>query len=169
MAWKKRSNRLPPFVPLTWELLNSKAYRDLPASAGKALPFFIGKVKTRYNDPQRYSIEFELSYTEAQRYGFAVATHHRTIRELMAKGFIDPADKGGLRGLGCSSNRFTLSSRWKDYGNPGFVIVEWRRFEPRYRSKATSKKKNDSIKNEKNTAVQAANFSNNDAVSANLS
>lgn len=131
MGTKKRTgNRLPPFVALTWEILNSKAYKDLPASAGKALPYFLGKVQTSFNDPQRYDIEFSFSYTEATRYGFATTTHHRTICELVGKGFIDPHDKGGLRSNGKSLNLFTLSRRWEQYGKAGFKEMEWETFLP---------------------------------------
>ena len=34
----------------------------------------------------------------------------------MRKGFIDPVDKGGLRGAGLSCNIFRMSDRWKHYG-----------------------------------------------------
>ncbi|MCL4492491.1 MAG: hypothetical protein M1510_11465 [Nitrospirae bacterium] len=132
MRTKRRTgNRLPPFVALTWEMLNSKAYKALPASAGKALPYFLGKVKTTYNDPQKYDMEFSFSYTEAKKYGFATTTHHRTICELMKKGFIDPFDKGGKRSDHKSYNLFTLSRRWEDYGKPGFKEMEWATFQPR--------------------------------------
>src|SRR3989304_8532622 len=108
-ARSKRKNKLPPFVPLTWEMLNSEAYKILPHSAAKSLPYFLGKVKTAYNDPQRYLIEFHFSYTEAGKYGFAVSTHHRIISELIEKGFVDPVDKGGLRSGGLSYSLFKLS------------------------------------------------------------
>lgn len=140
MGWRygkqggQNSNRLPPFVPLTWTMLNSKAYKELPYSAGKALPYFLGKVQTPYNDPQKYSIEFPFSYTEARRYGFANATHHRIISVLIAKGFIDPVAKGGLRGGGLSCSRFKLSERWKKYGTPDFKSAEeWRNVFPNFK------------------------------------
>ena len=76
---KKLNDRLPPFVALTWGILNSKAYKDLTPSAAKELPYFLGKVKLPFNNTQRYLVKFDLSYTEAKRYGFATTTHHRTI------------------------------------------------------------------------------------------
>lgn len=112
MAKKKSGNRLPPFVALTWEMLNSRAYKELPASSAKALPYFLGKVKTGYNDPQRYSIEFPLCYKEAASYGFAAATFSKAIQRLVAHGFINPIDKGGLRSEGGKAlNLFSLSLR----------------------------------------------------------
>ena len=129
-GYKKRiSNKLPPFVPLTWEILNSKAYMGLKYSTAKALPYFLGKVKVPYSDPQKYVIEFSFSYTEARKYRFAIGTHHRVISELMEKGFIDPVSKGGLRGGGLSSSLFRLSKRWAAYGTPNFKKVKpWGQF-----------------------------------------
>lgn len=131
MRKKRRGNRLPPFVAMTWEMLNSQAYKDLPASAGKELPYFLGKVKTAYDDPQKYLIEFSFSYREALRYGFATTTHHRTICELIAKGFIDPCDKGGLKSDGKGYNLFKLSRRWGKYATKEFQEIKWQTFLPR--------------------------------------
>ena len=125
------SNRLPPFVALPWKILNSRAYKELRPSAGKALPYFLGKVKVPYNNPQKNRIEFDFSYTEAKKYGFAYGTHHRTICGLVEKGFIDPVDKGGLRGCGRSYNLFRLSERWTQYGTKNFIEKDWRSFFPK--------------------------------------
>ena len=125
----KNRNKLPPFVPLTWEMLNSKAYIGLKYSTAKALPYFLGKVKVPYSDPQKHLIEFSFSYAEALKYRFAIGTHHRVISELMEKGFIDPVSKGGLRGGGLSSSLFRLSERWKTYGTPNFKKAKpWEQF-----------------------------------------
>lgn len=160
----KKKDRLPPFVPLTWEMLNSKAYKDLTPSAAKVLPYFLGKLKFGYNDTQRYKEEFQLSYSEAKRYGFATATHHRNISQLIAKGFIDPVDKGGLRGLSRSYSLFTLSCRWKDYGMPGFEKISWSCFQPRDRSRATAKMKTDNSNNGNGEQFLSQNISRNEAV-----
>lgn len=149
---RKQGNKLPPFVPLTWQMLNSKAYQELPYSAGKSLPYFLGKVKVPYRDPQRHSTVFAFSYTEAKRYGFACGTHHRVIRELMGKGFIDPVDKGGLRGGGLSNSLFKLSTRWQKYGTKDFDEIEdWRQFFPKFKNqKQPQKWKHTTAKTEKN-------------------
>jgi hypothetical protein len=163
------SNKLPPFVALTWEILNSKAYKALPASAAKILPYFLGKPKFNYNDPQRYREEFHFSYSEANKYGFAGGTHHRSIVKLIEKGFIDPVDKGGLRGLGRSYSLFTLSWRWKKYGIPGFEKIDWCCFEPRYKSKAKAKMKTCNSKIGERERITGEDISENDVVVANLS
>lgn len=167
MSPRKSSNKLPPFVALTWEILNSKAYKDLSPSAAKVLPYFLGKPKFNYNDPQRYREEFSLSYREANKYGFAIGTHHRNLTVLIEKGFIDPVDKGGLRGLGRSCSLFTLSWRWKEYGRPGFEKIQWRQFLPRYKSKSKAKMETYSSKNGNNEGEKNVNFSKYDVVGTN--
>lgn len=131
MGRRKNANKLPPFIPMVWEMLNSRAYKDLPPSAAKALPFFLGKIKVGFRDTQRYQIEFCFSYGEAERFGFAPATFSKIIKALISFGFIDPVDKGGLRGLGRSFNFFKLSERWEKYGNSDFEELSWRCFLPR--------------------------------------
>ncbi len=127
----KKKNRLPPFVPLLYKMLNHKAYIELSASAAKALPYFLCKIKNSdYRDRGRYLQPFELSYTEAKRYGFHRKTFARVIRELVRKGFIDPFQRGGLKSGGFGYNKFTLSERWQDYGTPDFRKKEWDQFPP---------------------------------------
>ncbi len=136
---KKKKYRTAPFVALTWELLNSKAYINLPASAAKALPLFLGKVKLPFNNPARYEIEFSFSYSEGERLGFSKSTFSSVIKNLVDYGFIDPADKGGLRSDGKSFNKYRLSSRWIKYGTSDFVIVKWISFQPRVKTITTPK------------------------------
>lgn len=130
---ERKSGRLPPFVPLTWGLLKSQAYKNLPASAAKALPYFLGKVKRSYDDPERYSDTFHFPYGEGMRLGFAFATFSKVIQDLVHLGFVDPVDKGGLRGDRKSYNVFRLSRRWEAYGSPNFEPLDWRCFIPKPR------------------------------------
>jgi hypothetical protein len=133
----KKKNSLPPFVALLWEMLNSRAYKELNSSAAKALPYFLGKFRGAYRDPQRYKFVFPFSYSEAEWLGFASSTFSRVIQELVRKGFIDPVDKGGLRSDGKSYNLFSLSERWKEYRTARFEDADWKCFKPRTRLKAT--------------------------------
>jgi hypothetical protein len=135
----KRSGKTLKFVMLDWKLLNSNAFKALPHSAGKALPLFLGKVKLPPDHPEKYSATFSYTYSEAQKDGFANTTHFNNIRELIAKGFIDPVDKGGLRGCGRANNVFRLSERWEKYGQPDFKHLDWRTFKPRMKQKSTPK------------------------------
>ena len=128
----KRRNRSgfknTPFVALTWELLNSKAYKQLPSSAAKILPHFLGKAKIDFRDPARYETQFTFPYSEAHRYGFAKSTFSKALRDLMRFGFIDPVSKGGLRGTGLTSSMFKLSKRWADYDTTRFREIKWECF-----------------------------------------
>jgi len=129
MPTRKFSNKLPPFVPLTWDMLNHKAYKDLPASAAKALPYFLGKIQgIPFKDPARYHKEFYLPFSEASRLGFSRATFSKIISVLVRFGWIDPVHKGGLRGTGLGRNTFRLSTRWEAYGKHSFQAFEWREF-----------------------------------------
>jgi hypothetical protein len=131
MSLAKRANnktKFPNSVILLWEMVVHKAYLDLPPSACKELPFFIKKVKRRLDAPERYLDEFTFSYREANRYGFATTTHHRTICALIEKGILDPCAKGGLKSDRRSYNRFRLSQRWLKYGTPEFVRYTWEHF-----------------------------------------
>jgi len=151
----KKYSRMLAFVALPWELLNSKAYISLPPSSGKTLPYFLGKVKLPFNAPERYTIHFTFSYTEARRLGFSNGTHHRNISELMAKGFIDPVCKGGKRGFGLSSSLFKLSERWKKFGMPDFNEIIWSEILPEFRKPKITPKTE--TYNSKNGATNANN------------
>lgn len=128
MARNKHKNVSLPHVQLPWEVLNSKAYMKLKPSAAKALPYFIGKVKLPFNDPAKNHTKFSFTYPEAVRLGFAKSTYFTIIENLIECGFVNPKEKGGLRGNGKSSSIFTLSSRWKDYGTKEFVNASWKEF-----------------------------------------
>lgn len=122
----KKKDRLPPFVALTWKLLNSRAYIKLPPSASKALPYFLGKVKTGFNDPEKYATEFTFSYPEGLRLGFSHTTFAKIIRDLEEYGFINWVVQGGLRGKGKGYNRFKLSRRWEEYTGKQLTEYEQR-------------------------------------------
>lgn len=124
----KRKDQCPPFVMLPWEVLNSPAHKALPFSARSALPYFLGKPKCKLNSLTAFTTVFEFSYSEAQRHGFSRGTWSNVIRNLVAKGFVDPVEKGGLRGEGYSGNLFRLSHRWRDYGTSAFVSRTWEEF-----------------------------------------
>lgn len=132
----KQKLALPPFVPMTWTLLNSKAYKDLTFAARAMLPYFIGKPNINIRSDLYLKTEFSISYREALSYGCSTRTFTRVISDLMRKGFIDPVDKGGLRGWGLSCNVFRMSDRWKQYSTKGFIEIEWHSFLPTCKSKA---------------------------------
>ncbi len=127
--YKNKNNKIiGGFVALTWHMLNSQAYKELPFSAAKALPYFLGKVKVPHRDPKRLNEDFTFSYPEAVRLGFSRRTFSRVISSLIEHGFIDPVEKGGLRGYGCGYNVFKQSFRWKNYGKKDFKEISWKDF-----------------------------------------
>lgn len=123
---KRTSPRLPPFVATPWDVLNAPAYIEMPASAAKALPYFFGRPKVPFTDCQYHKTDFSFSYPEAKELGFASATWFKVLCDLVKFGFIDPISKGGLRGKGKTTSRFSLSSRWKKYGQKDFVAINLR-------------------------------------------
>lgn len=149
MARRKTQDvKLPPFVAMPWEVLNSKVCWTLTHSSRACLPYWMGKPKARFDSPEYYEKEFIFPYPEAQRYGFAKATFAKIIRELVEKGFVDPKDKGGLRGDGKGYNRFVLSRRWKKFNGPDFEGVSWAQFKPRAKQKQVQKRKSTGSKDE---------------------
>jgi hypothetical protein len=128
MARKRTTVKLPPFVALPWMLLNHPAFKKLPPSAAKLLPYFLGKPKLPYNDKDYCSREFSFTYHEGITYGCARKTFSRIIKALIENGFIDPVEKGGLRGDGHSTSKFKLSHRWEAYGTYQFHTVKWEEF-----------------------------------------
>jgi hypothetical protein len=120
---------------MPWGLLNSKAYCALTHSARACLPYWLGKPKARFDSSEYYEKEFVFPYPEAKRYGFAKATFAKIIRELVEKGFVDPKDKGGLRGAGLSYNHFVLSRRWQKFNTHDFENVSWSQFQPRLKQR----------------------------------
>jgi len=109
----RKNGRLPPFVAMTWKLLNSDAYKGLSCPAAKILPYFLGKPKRPLTDPEYYTVEFKFSYPEGVRLGFAKSTFAKCIRELHDRGLIRKVKHGGLRGNGKGYNFFVLSRQWE--------------------------------------------------------
>lgn len=128
MGRKKSGNKLPPFVPMLWNLLHSKAYKALPPTAAKLLPYFLGKVQINPRHPEYYSTTFNFTYSEAENYKCARRTFYGVVSALIEYGFVDPVKRGGLRGMNMSSSIFKLSDRWKEYGNASFVEMRWATF-----------------------------------------
>jgi hypothetical protein len=148
MMSRKKKNKLPPFVALTWALLNSLAYKELRPSAAKMLPYFLGKVKLPQHDPGHLRTTFSFSFREATNLGFAKKTFYEVIKVLMRNGFIDPVKKGGLRSSGQTPSVFRLSDRWLEYGKPNFEKLKWECFGMQQFSYQVQKGKRIGAKNE---------------------
>lgn len=122
----KQRGKHHAFVMLTYELLDSAAFKALPPSAGKLLPYCLRKVKEPYGSPKSYSTDFNFSYTEAAAKGFASDTFSRSLHALIENGFINLIKKGGLRGFKKSNSLYRLSDRWRKYDTPDFVQQDYK-------------------------------------------
>lgn len=121
-------------VLLRLSVLNSEAYKQLPAAASRMLPYFIAKVRVPFWDKEYYCTEFTFSYAEAEKHGCWRRTFSGVVKVLIEHGFIDPVRKPGRRGFtGLGPSLFTLSKRWEIYGTPGFENTEWECFGARTR------------------------------------
>jgi hypothetical protein len=129
---KGKIGRKPRFAAITKEILDSRAYMELPPSAAKALPYFLYKVGAKtlsaLDDPERYRTDVTFTYKEAEALGFRRSTFSNILKNLTGHGFIDPAYKGWLRGSGHTSSRFRLSQRWQHYGTTAFKRVRWEEY-----------------------------------------
>jgi len=118
-----KPDRLPPFVPILIEEIESQAYISLTGNASKAYTLFKkvnGLLKKKQGD--EYSGIFGLTYSEAERYGFARKTFSRAVTELNDKGFINIVEQGGLRGCKRTTSKYELSNRWRDWGK---IVKSW--------------------------------------------
>lgn len=128
----KKPGRGPKFVAIPKEMLYSRAYQDLPASAAKALPYFLWKIgvktKSALDDPTRFITPVDFTYKEAEGLGFRRSTFSNVLKAWVGYGFVDPVSKGGLRGFGHTSSLFRLSQRWIHWGTVAFTHVRWEEF-----------------------------------------
>jgi len=132
-----QKERLPPFVPILHDELESTAYRTLSATAAKLLPYFKRIcVKATRGKPDETTL-FAFTYTEAVKYGFAKRTFSRAVQDLQKHGFIDIAEVGGLRGAGHSCSQYKLSRRWVTFGG-----IEWAKQMEKERKKEALKMAN---------------------------
>lgn len=117
---RKKQNRIQGgFVAITYEMINSKAYRELNGAALKALIICMRKVKT-YDLYDRYKFQFSLTYPEAKKQGLWHSAFNRGMKQLQKVGFIDVVMRGGMRFQGKACSLYRLSRRWKEYKTPNF-------------------------------------------------
>lgn len=116
---QKRNKIQGGFVAITYEMINSEAYRELTCSALKAFVLCLRKVKT--HDPSdRFKYSFSLTYPEAKKQGLWHSAFNRGMRQLQQLGFIVCVMRGGMRFQGKACSLYRLSRRWEDYGTPDF-------------------------------------------------
>lgn len=120
MTRKKDRNRIQGgFVPLTYEMIDSKAFQKLTGSAKMSLFLCMRKVKTNHHI-DRFTFQFSLTYPEAKKHGLWDSAFNRGMKQLQKLGFIECTFKGGMRFQGNACSLYRLSQRWKQYGTTDF-------------------------------------------------
>ena len=118
---KKKKNKIAgPFVALTYEMIDCKAFKELNGAAMHALILCIRKVKT-YNPHDRFSFQFTLTFAEAKKSGLHASAFDRGIKQLHALGFIEIVHRGGMRFQGKACTKYRLSQRYQKYGTAEFI------------------------------------------------
>lgn len=104
-GYKKKQNRLPPFIPIFRDMLKSKAWENLTNASRVAYVHL--KTKCVSSNPGNLT----LSYAEMEKF-MKRDTFSRAIKQLDAMGFIVKTQEGGLFRR---RNFFSLSDEWKNY------------------------------------------------------
>lgn len=111
------------------ELLESRAYYALNRNAIIVFNSFMGKrqiEKVGKRGKERHVIrnngEIIFSYSYAKKtLELSPVQFTRAVDDLIEKGFIDIAEKGGA--LGSTPTKYEISARWKNYGEDNFERV----------------------------------------------
>jgi len=123
--------RLKRDVWVPWELLQSKAFKELSPSAMRVLLRFLQKRKWwKEGKGVRARIVYENSglaftYEEAAWIGIRNTAFFEAVKRLIGVGFVDVEHQGGAYGKDFS--RYAISERWRDYGTENFKKVEKKR------------------------------------------
>jgi len=122
MKEKPSKYRLKRNVLLNWEIMESKAFRELSAADIRVYLRLLQKRKwTKRGRKITYTDEpFGFPYSEAtQALGIGRSTFRRSIRRLHERGFIKVEHQGGSF-EGKDYSRYSLSEDWRRYGTPDF-------------------------------------------------
>jgi len=128
---KKKKFVLRRNVYLSWEILDSGAFKKLSASGIRVLVRFLQKrLWSKVGKGVRSKIVFEngglaFTYAEADSMGIKNTAFFEAINRLIGVGFIDVEHQGGAYGKDYS--RYAISERWRDYGTENFKKVEKKR------------------------------------------
>ncbi len=109
-------NKTGRFVRLSYDMLNSEAWKDLKTIAVKLYVY----LKTKYNGSE-ISIEFECSYSEINnKLRFSDKSIKSAYDDLIAKGFVEVLENNRAR---MKANKYKFSEKWKHYGKPNFEYL----------------------------------------------
>jgi len=136
MRRKKHKYQLRRNVYVQWEMLDSKAFKELNASGIRVLLRFLQKRTWAYIKQGRHqkrvyeNHNLVFTYAEAAAViGIQTTTFYNAIKRLVEVGFVDIEHQGGT--FGHDYSMYALSERWRDYGTERFKIVEKERTLPR--------------------------------------
>ena len=122
MKEKPSKNRLQRNVLLNWEIMESKAFRELSAADLRVYLRLLQKRSWKKHKRKIVFTEepFGFPYSEAtQTLGIGRSTFRRSIRRLHERGFITVEHQGGSF-EGKDYSRYYLSEDWRRHGTPDF-------------------------------------------------
>ena len=135
MKKKKRKFRLKRKAWVTWEMMESGAFRSLNSKAIWVLLRF--KQKQTWSQMKQGGRKVKIyensgltfTYSEANHFGLSDTTFYRSIKTLVQRGFLDVEHRGGTFGHGEIKDytRFKLSERWKAWDTPEFIKRDFER------------------------------------------
>ena len=129
MGRKNNKYRLRRDTFVSWEILESEAFKTLSATGIRVLLRFLQKrtwLTTRKGEKPVYENSgLAFTYNEAEALGISTSQFHTVMKKLHDVGFIDIEHQGG--GLARDFSRYAVSSRWIDYGTNAFKSVEKKR------------------------------------------
>ena len=102
---KKKKDRLPPFVAITKEMINSEAFKKLTNASRVTYLLLKAQCKKFEQD------EVKFPYSHASAY-MKTNTFAKSIAQLIEYGFISKTQEGGLFRR---TNIYKLISEWKAY------------------------------------------------------
>jgi hypothetical protein len=111
---------------ISWEILESEAFKSLSAKGIRVLIRFLQKrtwskarrTKKLIFDDRRLSF----TYAEAAIMGISTSQFCTVLKKLIAIGFIDIEHQGGIHKNDFSL--FAISERWRSFGTNDFVEVK---------------------------------------------
>lgn len=123
--------RLRRDVYVPWEIMQSKAFRELSASAIRVFLRLLQKRSWTYtgrgsHKKREYTNgNLAFTYAEAKSFGISSTAFHDSIKRLIDVGFIDLEHQGGA--FAKDYSRYAISERWCNYGTENFKCVEKKR------------------------------------------
>ena len=119
MSKKKKHKKIKGrFIPLSHNLVDSEAYKQLSAIATRAFTYFRRDLKSGHQT------KVKLTFGQAQKYGVcnSSTTFSKVKKELVKHGLLDPFDGGGLN----TPAVFELSERWQWFNTDQFDEVPYK-------------------------------------------